>query len=128
MKVFGIVGLPGSGKTHYAKTMSSHLEGIVILIDDIERLEQLPEKNTFDILIITDVQFCIKSIREKANDYIIKKYGIGIEFIFFENNPSACSPNVRFRNDGRKVEYLIHDMSKKYEIPKDVNPLKIWLA
>ena len=40
-----------------------------------------------------------------------------IEWIFFENNPEKCLANVHRRDDGRKVEGLIRQLTKEYTIP-----------
>lgn len=121
MRIICLVGMPGSGKTFWANSFQPNK----YVIDDIKNLNQLPDK--FENLIISDPYFCITSIRNKANEILSKKYEIKVEWIFFENDKEKCKRNVQHRNDGRKVFGLIDQLSTLYEIPSNINPIKIWI-
>lgn len=112
-KIHLIIGLPGSGKTHYAKTVLGHLP----LVDDINDLNQLPDANEF---VITDPNFCNWEILNQARRLLDEKYD-GSKFIeiYFENNPKKARANVKRRNDGRNVEGTIKRFAPIYNPPAD---------
>lgn len=118
-----IVGLPGSGKTY---TACQYLDkSYIVVLDDISNIDDLPIKK-FNLLIITDPNFCITSVRESAEKILIEKYNSQPEWIFFENNKDKCLVNVKYRNDGRNVEDYINAVSQVYEIPEGYDAIEIW--
>ncbi len=78
-------------------------------------------------LVVTDVNLCEASTREKATK-LIKSLSPDrkVEWIFFENNLEKCRKNVEHRNDGRNVEGSLKRFSKTYTIPEGIVPLTIW--
>jgi predicted kinase len=123
--VYFYVGLPGSGKTFYAKQKEKETGGI--LIDDIKEFLQLQNAlSQNDIVVVTDPHLCDYKMRMKAVEVCQKLYwDINIEWIFFENNPEKCLKNVAHRNDGRKVEDFIKVLSGIYE-KNPPEALTIW--
>ena len=124
-KIILIVGLPGSGKT----TLGKNLAQSGILIDDISKfgLDRLiVSLNEFSTIVVTDCFLCLEKEREKAISFFKSKNIESIDWIFFENNPDKCLKNIQYRNDGRKVEGLIHMLSRLYTIPDDIIPKTIW--
>ena len=130
-KICLLVGLPGSGKTTIGTQLTNKYkleQKDVVFIDDIgkitgnaeELLIEIDKKNTYDVLIISDVFFCQKEILKKAIQLLIKLFpSYMIECLFFENNIKKCLNNVKKRSeqgDDRKVDELIKQLSKKYEI------------
>ena len=130
MQLLCIVGLPGSGKTYYANNMFGYesfvLEKWVEIVDDIKSLDDLPTPGTCDILVITDPNFCRTEVRESATMFLTLRYGINPLWRFFENDPVKCRRNVRYRDDGRKVDSAINRLSKEYDIPKGAVVFDIW--
>lgn len=125
MEVICIVGLPGSGKTTIAKSMAYRED---VLLDDIKSLYDLSSALLFcsqskGKVIITDPNFCILENRKSA-EKILKNHEV--KWLFFENDPVKCLNNVKYRNDGRPVEESIKFYTKRYDIPTDVKPSKIW--
>jgi len=119
-----VVGLPGSGKTHYANQECSKTGGIVI--DDITSFNQL--KSAFvdnEYIYITDPHFCIPQLRYNA-EKMISSLGknIEIKWIYFENSAEKCLKNIKHRKDNRSVEPTIMIYTKIYDPPKDAK--KIW--
>lgn len=116
-----IIGLPGSGKSHFARTNFN-----CKIIDDITSIDQLPE--AAEDMVIIDVNFCDENVIEKAIDMIEEKYKNTETFLFkkyyFENNPDASRENVAYRNDGRNVEGTIKRFEKTYDPPKTA--MKVW--
>lgn len=115
------IGLPGSGKTYYAKKYCD------IVIDDITSLEELPD--TYELqnkkLGITDVNFCDSKILSKALDILINKYPDKyITTMYFEKDVDKCRSNVLHRNDGRNVEGTIRRFERVYNPP--FGSIKIW--
>jgi len=113
-----IVGLPGSGKTHYLNS----LDGNWIKIDDIMDKGILPEK--CDKLAIVDPWFCMELSRKQAESFLKNKYpGCKIETVFFKNEPKKCIENVTRRNDGREVIGFIENFHNSYYPPSDAIPV-----
>lgn len=118
-KIHLIVGLPGSGKTHYALSVLGHLP----LVDDIrEQDELLPDTQEF---VIIDPNFCDEKILENAKQILTFFYpNAEFEIVYFENNPDACRANVARRDDGRNVTGTIERFAPLYNPPADA--LKVW--
>lgn len=112
-----IIGLPGSGKTHFSETLGVHL------VDDISDLGQLPDADVGSFAI-TDPYFCQETTLQSAKAELERRYPHHrLRLHFFENDPEKCLLNVAHRNDGRRVEGLIELLAQAYE-PE--NPMKIW--
>jgi predicted kinase len=132
MKITFIVGLPGSGKTHLGKAMSTK---DTIFIDDFQRgkvnfKEMLIESlNQGADIILTDPLLCLKSSQEKALE-LISEYNYDIEWIFFENNIQKCTNNISYRkindNDDRKVLITLKHLHSNYYIPNSISTKDIW--
>jgi predicted ATPase len=117
-----VVGLPGSGKTHFAQGLARQGWHMV---DDITNVNQLPAAQPGLRVVITDPNFCAPEILAAARARCAQEYHT-VHVVFFENNPVKCLTNVAHRADGRRVTDLIHRLSRIYQIPDDVQPLKIW--
>ncbi len=137
LKIIMIVGLPGSGKTTWGSSFVKENPNS-FFIDDIsivtknakEYLEKLKKENIFcENLLISDVFFCQKEVREKATQVIKEVFQESqIKLVFFENNIEKCNKNVEQRTklgDDRKVSELIISLSKKYSIPEDTEIFSI---
>lgn len=110
-----LVGLPGSGKSHYIANSSTPYTHI---IDDPRSKSELPEKLEGD-MIIADCHLCREKTRETLNNIIAEMYpDASTHYVFFENNPKQCLKNVAYRNDGRVVEPTINNYSRVYNIPE----------
>lgn len=125
MNIICIVGLPGSGKTTLAKSLCMRED---VVLDDIKSLDDLNSGLRFcdrsgGKVIITDPNFCLAETREFAMKSL--KYHT-VNWIYFENDPVKCLNNVKHRNDGRPVDSSIKFYTKRYIIPSNVTPSKIW--
>lgn len=118
-----IAGLPGSGKTWLGSRLAQELGGM--LLDDLCDLAQLPDIGSVDHLIITDPNFCATHVRDSATKILIERYG-NVRWIFFMNDPQKCRVLVDYRCDGRKVDQLIEQLSKVYQIPHNAVVRPIW--
>lgn len=117
-----VVGLPGSGKTHYALGLQA--QGW-LMVDDITDLSDLPPAQPGLRVVITDPNFCVTSVRQAAQAVCAQIYHT-VDCVFFENCVTKCEVNVAHRADGRRVQGLLRSLSRIYEIPADVQPLQIW--
>lgn len=127
-KIIFLVGLPGSGKTHYGNEISKKKD--TIFLDDFNgNLNELSiYSETYKTIIIADPKLC-----RNVNNYILKctniikiNFGkIEIEWVLWENNIKKAWENVCKRNDGRKISYtFMESLSKQYKPPKITK--KIW--
>ena len=126
VKIICIVGLPGSGKTWLARDLS-YSDEYTKIFDDIREGEFdriLTAAKIYELIIITDVNFCDSKIRVKAEEKL-KSLG-RVEWIFFENNIDKCRKNIEYRDDGRLVEGTLDRFGKIYVVPPNVTPLEIW--
>lgn len=119
-----IIGLPGSGKTHY---LCEHMSGYTI-IDDPKLKQDITQHFQHDKLAIADPNLCFERVRTNALK-MLEAAGYDVRFICFENDTVACLNNVRHRattGDERKVDYFIRYLSKDYTIPAAATVLKVW--
>ena len=116
-KIIIVVGLPGSGKTYYAKSLN------IPMFDDISDLTVLPE--TSESFVVVDVNCMRASIACKAESILGGMYpNHEIEWVYFENDPVKALCNVEYRDDGRRVSNAIKMFSTIYNPPSSA--LTIW--
>jgi hypothetical protein len=118
MKIILLVGLPGSGKTTYGRSLG------VPFFDDLTQnggVESL--KFERDTIAISDFALIFESSRRLA-EAILRRHageGVEIEYVVWENNPDACWQNIRRRDDGRVLHQgTLETLSRGYEYPKGV--------
>lgn len=113
-KITLIVGLPGSGKTTLGKQLES--QGSYFIDDiSISGIDVLQEAiKVHDHVVVADIFLCREKERQRAIRFL---KDCEIEWVFFENDPIKCLANVKQRNDGRKVEGMVQQLSKEYIIP-----------
>lgn len=131
-KIIVIVGLPGSGKTMLGKSL---LEKDGVLLDDVSNnggLEAIQQHINAKVaqIIVTDPHLCRSEAQRFAKTYFSQHaQDYVVEWIFFENDITACKNNLKRRfidGDTRKVDKTLHVMSKAYHIPLEIVPQKIW--
>lgn len=115
MKIVMIIGLPGSGKTTYAKSLGG------LLVDDAslnrDQLFGALERNDVPLLVITDPMACSSS-RDAINE-IIGDHDLKI--VCFENDPKACWTNLERRGDNKISQPWVERMSAQYRV-EDFSP------
>lgn len=138
MKLILIAGLPGSGKTTYAKQLRNELvsKGISCVLttdpmhlsifkDDYSKFAHTGD----DVWIIESPYLCRKHDQDALIDYITKNIHFDIQdvkWIVFENNPIQCLANIEHRQDGRDVLPTIKLFSRDYHIPDSAQIIPVW--
>lgn len=129
-KVIFIVGLPGSGKTTYAKSI---MDDTYFLIDDPIR-----DKTLFVQAIAADkpnVIICdpllIGKEPERIQNIIMKQFGSNLDFewIYFENDQHVAWANHLKRNeiDPRHINEKFHQqLSEQYSIPENAKVIPVY--
>lgn len=125
MKITVIVGLPGSGKSHYGNSLSFSI-GHLFFDDCVTDLEVWEAAEACILAgqdcILADPGFCIDRQKKKLLDKLATlNPNAQIEFIYFANEPDICAENVSTRTDGRAVsKRFAYDLSKWYTVPAGV--------
>lgn len=138
MKLILIAGLPGSGKTTYAKNLAEDLVrqnkphaltsdpmDITVFKSDFEKIQHDPEA----IWIIESPYLCRKHDQESLINYIRQNIVDDIEAIewfMFENNAPQCIENSNNRKDARDVLATINLFSRDYHFPTDSTIIPVW--
>ena len=123
-----IVGLPGSGKTTFAKAykeLSEQKMEMAIVFDDIvgnstynDFINTISNQSMKNI-IITDPRFCIENVFggfvNKIENFIQKEK---IKIVLFENNKEKCLTNLKSREKNQsqfeKFAKSLNNLSKQY--------------
>jgi len=124
-KVLFLIGLPGSGKTTYAKKFlkqtKSFLFDDVFLDSQLEELKALYNSGVRNIVVTSPV-LCTKEAQEKCFSLFPES-----DVVYFENNIENCWANIIKRNDKEKIitkDYLLR-LSSKYFIPENAQILQV---
>jgi hypothetical protein len=117
MKVVLLIGLPGSGKSTYGKSLIK--ENVYFFDEDLFKINNIPENA--EIVIFAHPLFCIK---EKLNQFK-EKISCEIEEIYFENDPDQCLTNTENR-DGKPCYSSINYLTNQYAIPNNANIKKVY--
>lgn len=118
--IFIIIGLPGSGKTHYLKNKSG------FILDDKKDFFNLPEQSIpYENLYISHPMLCLKENQTRLIDNINNNYkDIKINFICFENNPEQCYKNSKKRE--RNILPTLKLLTKNYHFPENSRVLRVF--
>ena len=142
-KLIVVIGLPGSGKSHYVHELhdigtagwicedfhanayrnSSHPADSRYLAALIEHLQ----KGT--VCAVADIAFCDPARREEFEDEIrMRVADLEIEFHCFENSKEYCAENVerRGRETVANEKALINKFSPLYEFPHNAKILPVY--
>ena len=135
-------GLPGSGKTYYAKQLEQ--QGWVFY-DDFQcraagdsplfrasrhYTELVSYLRSGQRCIVSDIRVIHDEYRRDAEAALRQDVGnVPTELHLFEKDPRQCAQNVRNADDGRRVEPrldAIEFWSKHYSAPRDAVLHSVW--
>ena len=141
-KLIVVVGLPGSGKSHYVREQRSSCTGVCAedyMANSQDDSSRFTDSRYYSDLVrdlregkdcvIADIEYCDTWRRVEVEEVISRDVpGVAIEWHYFENNPSQCEANVNRRGRGTAEEETrkIHRLSRKYQIPPGAKVLSVW--
>lgn len=114
MKFTMLVGLPGSGKTHFGNGLG------LPFFDDLTENGGLDALlNLSDDAVISDFGFLLETTRKAAVSKLLTQFPDStFEWVVWENDPEACFKNIVRRNDGRNLSIdTLRVLSKLYTYP-----------
>jgi len=112
-----IIGLPGSGKTTYAKGLLSY-KMFDDFMKDFYNGEVLKLLKNKEKVCLNDPRLCdINHFNRYEKIFLNHIPKENIHLILFENNPAQCLKNITDRNDGRKgISEWITPLSAMYNL------------
>lgn len=119
--IYLLIGIPGSGKSHWLKTKLSEnncvLDDISQLNNPLDLLNESIKNPKIKDIYISDVNFLDISVLKKAEGMIINYLGnqqYTMNYVIFKSTKEISEHNVVLRNDGRKVQATIQRFYKNY--------------
>lgn len=135
-------GLPGSGKTHYARQLAR--EGWRLFDDfqnrakndsaafaDSRHFDELVEAlRNGELCVVADIRVIHAPYREDAQRTLRQQLGaIRFEFHLFANDPVQCAQNVRNDTSDRRMESRLEAIgfwSAHHSVPPGAKVLSVW--
>lgn len=119
--IYLLIGIPGSGKSHWLKTKedikSCVLDDISQLNNPLDLLQDAINNKNIKSIYISDVNFLDLSILKKAESMIENYFNhqpYSMNYVIFKSTKEISEHNVVLRNDGRKVQGTIQRFYKHY--------------
>lgn len=124
--VWFVVGLPGSGKSHFAQVNIACDGGVELDVFEPADLEAALRQPQY--IFITHPALVAEDSRNSLVALVHElQPNVHIYFIFFENNLEAAWKGVQRRQDQRNISLAsMQRYSTVYSIPDTANPMKIW--
>lgn len=122
MEVILLVGMPGSGKTHYGNELVK--ETGYLFLDDLKDKELfVAALKARKSVVVADPWLCLPDILDSALK-ISRVHTEAIQVIYWKNDLQQCLRNVETRNDGRKVDVMLKHLAKTYSPPESAR--EVW--
>lgn len=128
MKITLLIGLPGSGKTTYAHSIS---DCDTVILDDV-KYNDIPKDIEAGHLIFTNPNMCEQSYKDKYIRKIKHLYPVSkTKEIYFENNPELCLENALRRErektgNSNYIELSVERLAKVYTIPDQAEIIPVF--
>jgi hypothetical protein len=143
-KLVIVVGMPGSGKSHYIREQQPQFPGICVhdyMSNSHGHSPRFTDSRLYPNLVralrdgkdclIADIEYCDTWRRVEVEEVITRDVpGLEIEWRFFENDPAKCEANAerRARSNLAEEKRKIRDLSRKYQIPPEAIILPVWTS
>lgn len=144
MKLYLIVGLPGSGKSHYIKILQKHKQVRYGIHDyyagRIRNGVVTPSRSNFhdklmdaidagENIAVADILFISDMIREEFIEYVKSlRDDIEIHIVAFTNDPESCLRNIEARMQRKEIfneKYYQQFVEYISEATKGYDPTKL---
>lgn len=111
--ITALVGLPGSGKTHWAK---ENVPADAHYIDDIQEVSQLTDAPGDKNIYFSCPHLCDDNTRTLASGILHKIFpDAEFQWLYWENDWKAAWENVKARDDGRIIsEHFLRSLAARY--------------
>jgi len=125
-----LVGLCGSGKTHYAEEILIERHEYFDCPhggDDYPRIRDTLAAGT--ACVVEEVELCKRPHRESVLSQLAGVHDLEVVWVYFANDLETANHNVTVRRN--KKDALMHrcindDLSPQYDIPPGVEPIDIF--
>lgn len=141
-KLVVVVGMPGSGKSHYIRGQQPLFSGVCshdYMANSYGHSPRFTDSRWYADLvrdlregkdcIIADIEYCDTWRRAEVEEVIRRDVlGVEIEWRFFENDPANCDANIerRSRSSVEVEKRNIRELSRKYQVPTGVIIIPVW--
>jgi len=119
MKIILLIGLPGSGKSTYGKSLGYPFLDDLMQNGGFNVLREIEREHEIKTLVISDSGLiwpgARKAFESMVNEILpVTEY----EYVAWHNDPLGCYENIQRRNDGRVISLpALLQMSKTYVPP-----------
>jgi predicted kinase len=141
-KLIVVIGLPGSGKSHYVHELRGSCQGVCAedymasshnnssrFTDSRHYADLIRDLRDGKDCVIADIEYCDTWRRVEVEEVVARDVpGVTIEWHCFENNPTQCNANVDSRNrkNAEEEKKKVRHLSQKYQIPFCAKVIPVW--
>lgn len=143
-KLVVVVGMPGSGKSHYIREQQPQFPGVCAqdyMANSHGHAPRFTDSRFYTDLVhalregmdslIADIEYCDTWRRVQVEEVIRRDVpGVEIEWRFFENDSAKCEANAerRSRSNVAEEKRKIRELSRKYQVPPGAITMPVWTA
>jgi|ERR1700739_1102547 len=119
MKFIMLVGLPGSGKTHFGNELGFPFFDDLTQNGGVAAIKTAVQGHHVVSVVVSDFSFIFEQARNLAVALLSKEFpGCTFQWEFWENDLQACLANLERRADGRVISQgYMEVISKMYTFP-----------
>jgi predicted kinase len=143
-KLIAVVGLPGSGKSHYVQRLRTSCAGVCAedymanshnnsarFVDSRYYVDLVRDLREGQDCVIADIEYCDSWRRAEVEEVVRREAPAAtIEWHCFQNDPQQCRANVdrRGRASAENEKRKICELSAKYQIPLGAKVIPVWVS